>query len=315
MKISIIVPSYNANETIIDTLGSIISSTNRDNDYEIIVIDDGSDVPIEPILNNQFSKYITTGTIKYRYQANAGVSAARNAGLDLAIGEYITFCDADDLVSINYLTYLLELIEEDIDADIYEFSLTTFKGKKNETINKSSVTFSQKGLSDSSESLKNSIYAFTWLIMCRLVRSSLAKSVKFDENIRYCEDLIYLFNLYSKSKKVYNTGEYLYLYRMGHSSAITKVTVDECLVIKEFLDDRLDINNTEGKVLKAHLFYMFHSAYKRKESLIPFIKFLWSNRLSPLAVYKMHSDGLLNRRKFMTNLFPLLYYISFKVKK
>ena len=101
VKYSVIVPSYNAERTLARCLESLISQ-GRD-DIQIIAVNDGSTDGSEKIIL-EFAK--GHSVITYISQENAGVSRARNAGLDLAKGEYITFVDSDDYVTSDYFSVL-----------------------------------------------------------------------------------------------------------------------------------------------------------------------------------------------------------------
>ena len=91
MKLSVIVPAYNASEFISESVNSIL--TINSNQIEIIVVDDGSKDNTFEVLSN-----ISDTRIRVLRKNNGGVSSARNCGLKYAQGEYITFLDADDLV-------------------------------------------------------------------------------------------------------------------------------------------------------------------------------------------------------------------------
>ena len=113
-KVSLIVPVYNAEEYIGATLDSII---NQDfNSYEIIVVDDGSTDQSPEII----SEKLTKSTADYRIirQDNAGVSSARNRGMQEATGEYLVFIDADDYVTGNHLS---ELYNGETDFSMVQF--------------------------------------------------------------------------------------------------------------------------------------------------------------------------------------------------
>ena len=121
-KVSVIVPVYNAEEYIGATLDSII---NQDfNSYEIIVVDDGSTDQSPEII----SEKLTKSTADYRIirQDNAGVSSARNRGMQEATGEYLVFIDADDYVTGNHLS---ELYNGETD-----FSMVQFIKKENDKL-------------------------------------------------------------------------------------------------------------------------------------------------------------------------------------
>ena len=105
--ISIIIPAYNAEETLTKTLDSIKNQTFQN--FELILVDDGStDQTAQVFLDQCYgdSRY------QYYYQENAGQGAARNLAVEKAKGDYLCFIDADDLVSENYLEGLLNKAKE-----------------------------------------------------------------------------------------------------------------------------------------------------------------------------------------------------------
>lgn len=97
--ISIVIPAYNAAKTI----GNIILSleTQNFNDFELIIIDDGSIDETESIVREYAQKYTN---INFFSQVNKGVSSARNAGFEKTSGDYVLFLDSDDKVSSHLLT-------------------------------------------------------------------------------------------------------------------------------------------------------------------------------------------------------------------
>ena len=104
VKVSVIVPVYNASEYIGNTLNSIINQ-NFDG-YEIIVIDDGSTDGSLEIINTTLENIEIPH--KIIHQENAGVSVARNVGIEACKGDYLVFIDADDHVTPNHLSTLYD---------------------------------------------------------------------------------------------------------------------------------------------------------------------------------------------------------------
>ena len=96
MKYSVVIPLYNKEHYIASTLRSVLAQTYPD--YEVIVVDDGSTDH-----SLQACKTVQSDKIRIVQQANQGVSAARNKGIELAAGEYICFLDADDTWHPDYL--------------------------------------------------------------------------------------------------------------------------------------------------------------------------------------------------------------------
>jgi glycosyltransferase involved in cell wall biosynthesis len=105
VKVSVIVPVYNGSRFISDTLESVRRQTVAD--WECIVIDDGSTDDTAAVVKGQIA-----GDDRFRYvhQPNGGLSAARNAGLDRARGEYLQFLDADDVLLPGKLAEQLEVM-------------------------------------------------------------------------------------------------------------------------------------------------------------------------------------------------------------
>lgn len=105
-KISVIVPVYNSEEYLSECIESILKQDYQN--YEIILIDDGSTDSSGAICDEYSAKYKQIRTL---HQQNKGVSAARNAGLKVANGRYITFVDSDDWVEENYLSVLQKYMQ------------------------------------------------------------------------------------------------------------------------------------------------------------------------------------------------------------
>lgn len=95
MKISVIIPVYNAQRSIIRALDSVITQSNYSNEFEIIVVNDGSTDNSRNLIENYASKHIGYN-IKVINKENGGVSSARNVALKAARGKWIALLDSDD---------------------------------------------------------------------------------------------------------------------------------------------------------------------------------------------------------------------------
>lgn len=98
--VSVIIPTYNREEFVVKAIGSVLNQTFRD--LEVLVIDDGSTDNTREALETYAPK------IRYVYQQNGGVSAARNTGIKLARGEWLAFLDSDDEWRPEYLFRQIE---------------------------------------------------------------------------------------------------------------------------------------------------------------------------------------------------------------
>ena len=104
-EVSIILPTYNAEKTIISTIESVFHQTYTD--YELIVIDDGSTDKTRMVLQPYSDR------IKYIYKKNGGPSSARNLGINESVGKYIAFIDSDDVWQENKLEKQIKYFRED----------------------------------------------------------------------------------------------------------------------------------------------------------------------------------------------------------
>ena len=107
-KVSIIIPVYNNEKYVEKCIRSVMEQTFRN--IEIIIIDDGSQDDSVEILNRLAAE---DKRIVLVHQENGGVAIARNRGLELAKGEYVTFIDGDDYVSKEYIALFYEMAERE----------------------------------------------------------------------------------------------------------------------------------------------------------------------------------------------------------
>lgn len=123
--ISFIVPAYNAGKTIEKTVNSIVGQKNTNMEFEVIVVDDGSEDDLREIMDN----FKNDKRVKYFYKENTGVSDTRNYGVNQAIGEYIIFVDSDDYISSNLLKDIEPYINKNIDLIKWKPIIVNEKGK------------------------------------------------------------------------------------------------------------------------------------------------------------------------------------------
>ena len=106
-KISVIIPLYNKEKYIAQTIESLLIQSFSD--FEIVIVDDGSTDGSSSIIDSYAEK---DNRITVFHICNGGVSRARNIGLDNSLGEYVTFVDSDDSVHEDYLSNLYSCINE-----------------------------------------------------------------------------------------------------------------------------------------------------------------------------------------------------------
>lgn len=126
MKLSVIIPYYNGEQWVSKCLESLLKQDLRADEYEIIVVDDGSTHSIETLM-----KYVNEYPhIHYLHQENQKHAAARNFGLTIAQGDYVFFCDCDDYVAENVLGHLCDMSATQ-SADILLFNSRMLEENEN----------------------------------------------------------------------------------------------------------------------------------------------------------------------------------------
>ena len=126
VKISVIVPVYNAASTLRKCVDSLLAQTL--NDFEVLLVDDGSTDESSTICDEYAGK---NSRVKAFHKANGGVSSARQFGIDHAQGEYTIHADTDDWVEPEMLEDLYKKAKEtDADMVICDFYENTYKGQR-----------------------------------------------------------------------------------------------------------------------------------------------------------------------------------------
>lgn len=231
--ISVIVPVYNVEKYINRCIDSIIAQTYRD--LEIILVDDSSTDNSGSICDEYAQ---LDNRIKVIHKENGGVSACRNAGVEHATGEYISFVDSDDYIEKDMMELLISTIGNCDMAtcgaynDYVNSSVPQYNGEdlSFETDNKTAFRLILEG---------NLVPAALWN---KLIKSSIAKNLSFPTGIIY-EDIFYTNALMQtiKSARINTAPKYHYFHR------------EQSLTTKEFDNDVLDIIHGYSETEKISL--------------------------------------------------------------
>ncbi len=204
MKLSVIIPAYNSEMFLAETLDCL--DMQLLNDMQIIVVDDGSTDRTAVIIEEYAKKF---QNILYVYQENAGVSAARNNGLDYAMGKYTVFLDSDDLFTPKSLLNIYEDLEE-ADADIAICKIESF-GYGGEQINPVAESLAKENHIDCSD--KRLLWNFLLGNKCFRTEMLKRSGVRFPP-LRYSEDGAFTMQLiYKENPKIIGVAPALFRYR------------------------------------------------------------------------------------------------------
>lgn len=126
IRLSIIVPVYNAEKYLHRCVDSLLAQDLNPEEYEIILVDDGSTDESPRICDEYFEKYSQIKTI---HKTNGGVSSARNVALDVTKGEYICFVDSDDWIKKASFVSIISICErENLDICFYKMDVEDNRG-------------------------------------------------------------------------------------------------------------------------------------------------------------------------------------------
>ena len=205
VMISVIVPVYNGERYLAECVDSILSQSYAD--LELILVDDGS-VDSTAAICDKYAE--SDSRVKVIHQANAGVSAARNAGMDISRGKYITFVDGDDWLNRDALRHMVDRME----SDPVEILLCNMV-KKRPTGEKKYINFADSvcGLGGNVPLLALWGYCFRRDIIVR-------HNLRFIEGQAYSEDRIFLFQYAHYCSKIAYCSYFAYVYRLNIYSVV-----------------------------------------------------------------------------------------------
>lgn len=272
-EISIIIPVYNCEEYIEETLNSIQNQTFTD--FEIIAVDDGSTDNSAQIIEQCAKKDSRIHLIK---QENAGVSCARNKGMEFCCGEYIAFCDADDLYLPNTLQTLINAIKKNgCDWIISGYERVYFKETENNRIPVRTVRCSKDKINyHSREEIVNNLKSITELnniispplfntLWNKLYKTSVIKdnNILFPQKVPMGEDYRFNLSYLNKISSLAIIEDTVYLYYINNQSATFR-----------FRESDFDIRSETIKLTKK---FFEENGYEISEDIdLSFIKIVYS---------------------------------------
>lgn len=206
--ISIIIPVYNVQDYLRECLDSIVSQENQD--YEVILVDDGSTDKSPDICDEYCSRYPQFRVI---HKKNGGVSSARNIGLDEAKGDWIWFVDADDWIEKNALQELEDVISEH-DCDIVFHGLHTIfdNGRIIARSHDEEFKLCKKDFLSSHDCYQNGMLLFSSMI----IRDN---CLRYSKGMKMGEDMEFQWKYLLHCTRPIMIAHSLYYYRLRENSA------------------------------------------------------------------------------------------------
>lgn len=288
--ISIILPVYNAQNTISRTIDSVIMQTMPN--WELLIIDDGSTDSSLKICNNYALK---DSRIRTFHKENEGVAMARQMGVEYALGDYSIHLDADDWIDPNMLEDLYKKVTE-TQSDLIITDFYTYSNGVNSYCTQTPTSLKAKNILY--EMLNGKIFGSLWN---KLLRHQLYKkyNLKFFKGIDFCEDLLILCQLLqqdSNLKIAYLDKAYYHYYKNPNSitNSFTRKSYEIRLSFLSKLENILNKEGPDKEIIKQTSFNIFTEGFIH-------------NTLSQEEITK----GLLQYRKQIIKLHSIKYKIGF----
>lgn len=321
MKLSVIIPAYNAEKEIEKCINSILNTNHTD--FEVIVVNDGSTDNTKQILDRYLDSHLIV-----IHKVNEGVSVARNIGIKNATGDYVLFVDADDELEPQALDYLTNYLL-DKQLDLLQFSVSTDTYNQN-SCKKNLEYYLNKSYTSSKEAFLYLINHGFYCVWNKLYRREFIENITFPKGIKTGEDFIFNCNVFLKQPVVSTLDKILYHHiRTEKETTVSRYidNMDETLLLKKHaFQDIFKFYNIELKpiyydnMLLEYKFYitnLFHNdcSLSKKDKINKLKNIIFSknafNEIS-LATPKNKSSKIFKNLIIFTN--PYLTYLFYASK-
>ena len=321
MRLSIIVPIYKVENYLHKCVDSLLQQDLSPEEYEIILVDDGSPDGCGAICDNYASQY---SNIKVIHRPNGGLSAARNSGINDAQGDYVQFVDSDDYLEPSVLKTLIEKMDAD-HLDILRFNYQNVNERYEvfapDKDPKCWVDYSDSvcdGLSFLNERLGPACYAWQFMI-----RRELLEGCAFTEGI-YFEDTEWTPRVMLRASRVssVDTVAYNYLTREGSITQSVDVVkkkkvlndklllVDSMLLQKQSVADNRWFDGMIAQVVISIINYLAENFYEDRR---PVLRKLKEKKVFPLSFYLSNAPA--KRKTVFANVSPDLLCMLLHLKR
>lgn len=311
IKLSIIVPIYKVEIYLRKCVDSLLSQDLPRDEYEIILVDDGSPDGC-PAICDAYAK--EQKNLRVIHQLNSGLSAARNKGIKSAVGEYVQFVDSDDYLEPNVLSFLVGKMEAE-ELDVLRFNYQNVNEQyevfEPNKVSKPFVDY-RNGVSDGpsflSERLGFGCYAWQFII-----RKDILNNCLFKEGI-YFEDTEWTPRMLKKAKRVTSIERIVYNYLVRQGSITKAVNKDKkrkvlesrYQLIDSLQEQMLEVDDSRwlnGMIANTTLAIIGDISKEFYDERRWFMRQLNEKNVFPLSDY--HSTVVAKRKIRLANISPM----------
>lgn len=239
-KVSVIIPVYNAEKYLDRCVGSVLSQTYEN--LEVILVDDGS-FDSSPSMCDIWAE--KDHRVKAVHKLNEGAGLARNSGIDVATGDYITFVDSDDYIAAETVSRCVDsFLSFNCDAVAFGRSVVTPNGDIKEVpVTTPGEFYEGKEVADKLLcSMLNYSAGFGVSVWGKMYSTNVIKAhgiVFSSERLCFSEDTLFNLDFFANAQSAFVLGDNLYFHSETESSLSRAVTKDREQLIHQFLNSAL----------------------------------------------------------------------------
>ncbi len=228
-KVSIIVPVYKSEQSLRRCVDSILNQSFSD--FELILIDDGSPDDCGKICDDYTEM---DSRVKVIHKDNGGVSSARNAGIQLSVGEYMCFIDSDDDIKKEFVSELIDLYNYDVELAVCGYNWV----EGDRVIRETKFSENEYDFLHREDVFKLNEKVMMSAPWCKLYKSQIVKdnNIFFEKDLSLGEDLVFNFSYLSFITDIAVINKQLYNYRVDNENSLLRK------YRKDLLDNTIKMN-------------------------------------------------------------------------
>lgn len=264
ISVSIIIPVYNRVDLISETIKSLISQTY--NNWECIIIDDGSNDGSVSLISGYCLKDDRFIFIERSVYKKKGANTCRNIGLKYAKGDYTVFFDSDDIMKPNHLELKLQAIKTNR-CDYVITKTLFFNDDKGNLALEKNYDFKSKDITP----LNYINQKINWLTYDVCIKTSLAKSIRFNESLQSGQEYNYFAKLVLKSTNAVFVNKVVTLRRAHQNSIQSELRKDKDKLANGYFTvywvTYIEICDTADKKIRQSLIYKCYKTLIKNKKL------------------------------------------------
>lgn len=306
--ISVIVPVYNSSLYIGNCISSILEQTYRN--IELILIDDGSTDNSKNICLEYVSK---DKRIKYFFQENKGVSAARNSGIEKSKGQYVLFVDSDDMISARMIEELYAcMITKKVKVVMTSGSVVHQDGVQRKFVFINELNYIKLSQKEIIKHVLRYAHSAVWGMM---YDRAVVENIRFNESLSNKEDMLFNIQVYLNVPEVYCVNKNHYYY-FQHEDSLSKPSYKKTMmylkvlsIIKSILSKEYE-NDIKSFSIISHYMIASRLVLSREHTLeYQYSRNYLKQNIKDIKNYKIVIDKEIRKRILLLVYFPTVFKV------